>query len=73
MLITSETTPKRSTFHCIKELVPPLEVISLCTFVDVAKADYEMRMSPKLPQQIALAKYSTQVNATVKVLSMTIF
>src|SRR4029434_1702706 len=79
MLITSETTPKRSTFHCIEELVPPLEVISLCWFVNLVKADFfflkfpHLRMSPKLPQQIALAKYSTQVSATVRVLSMTKF
>ena len=33
VLVTSGTTPKRSTFHCFEETVLPFEVISACCFL----------------------------------------
>lgn len=74
-LLTTWTTPKRSTFHFFEELVLPFEVISVCSFVkcsDVCLGS-QMEVSQKLPQQIALAKYPTQVSAIFRVVNVTQF
>lgn len=73
VLPTTGTTPKRSTFHYFEEIVLPFEVISVCPFVQCSDVWYrsQMKMSLNLPQQIALAKYPTQVSAIIRVVIVT--
>ena len=76
---TGESTPKRSTYRHISEIVPPFEVISVRIFFHVKQfakhidwCEFPRRKCHlKLPQQVALTNSSTQASAIVRVLIVT--